>query len=161
MVGDKCNLLEITNSGCVAAVLSYIVVCLRACATCHFVPHAITLLFVCARVSYICHLPMQFFFGCSIFCQFWLYFFINNYVSFTCRLIWAFRVSSSEFTCVSPCVFFSNGCNEEGYEEGSCTFCTCGPPSHEEGSEGKGNQSNQKVKDGSMKKAVKAKAQRR
>ena len=35
LVGDKCNLLEVTNSGRVAAVLSYIVVCL-----CAVSPHA-------------------------------------------------------------------------------------------------------------------------
>ena len=47
----------------------------------------------------------------------------------------------------SPFVFLNNGCHEEGYEEGS-TRCTCGPPSHEEG---KGYESDEKVKDGSMK----------
>ena len=35
--------------------------------------------------------------------------------------------------------------------QGSCTCCTCGPPSHEEGSEGKGNQGDQKVKAKAMK----------
>ena len=48
----------------------------------------------------------------------------------------------------SPFVFLNNGCHEEGYEEGSCTCCTCGPPSHEEG---KGHEGDEKVKDGSMK----------
>ena len=51
----------------------------------------------------------------------------------------------------SPFVFLNNGCHEEGYEEGSCTCCTCGPPSHEEGDEGKGHEGDEKVKDGSMK----------
>ena len=83
---------------------------------------------------------------------FWwgIFFSKYDYGSFTCRLIWFGHLESQAVISLvfSPFVFLNNGCHEEGYEEGSCTCCTCGPPSHEEG---KGHEGDEKVKDGSMK----------
>ena len=54
-----------------------------------------------------------FLFDVSFWMQHCLYVFVTfffcffyDYVSFTCRLIWAFRVSSSDFSCVlTVCLF--------------------------------------------------------